>query len=147
MTNLDLWRRSGSPLRDIDSLFDNFFKSDTPSLFSQNAQRALTARAEIRETPNAYILKFDIPGMKKEDIKIDLHENSLSVSGERKEEHHNKDDEKLNYTEVSYGSFMRTYNFPHPVDAEKVEATYEGGVLKLEVEKRSSSKARQILIK
>lgn len=147
MSNLELWKRSLNPWLDMDGVFDNFFKSDLPASWSGNVKRALAAKVEISETPEAYLLKFDIPGLKKEDIKIDLHENRLTVSGERKEEKREERDHQVFYSELNYGSFARSYAFPTTVDSEKVEATYDGGVLNLKVAKRGTSGARQITIK
>lgn len=147
MSSLDLWKRSMNPWLDMDGLFDSLLKSESPATWSGNAKRALSARVEISETPEAYLLKFDVPGLKKEDIKIDLHENRLTVSGERREEKREERDHQVFYSELSYGSFTRSYTFPTSVDAEKVDATYDGGVLRLKVSKRGASSARQITVK
>lgn len=147
MSNLDLWRRSISPWSDFEGLFDQFLKPELPASWSGNMRKAMAAKVEISETPQAFLLKFDIPGLKKEDIKIDLHDNRLTVTGERKEEKREERDHKVHYSELNYGSFSRTYTFPTAVDAERVDAVYDGGVLKLQVPKLGGAKARQISVK
>jgi HSP20 family protein len=68
-------------------------------------------------------MRFDLPGVSKDQIKIDLHENTLTVSGERKTERKEGDAEsKKHVSEVYYGSFMRSFTFPQTVDPERVEA-------------------------
>jgi HSP20 family protein len=144
MSNLDFWRKNSM---DLNQVFENFLKSDSLSSWTPQVEKVLAAKCEISEGPQTYTLKFEIPGLKKEDIKIDLHDNRLTVSGEKREEKREEKDKKLHYSEVSYGSFMRSYTFPNKVDAEKVEASYDSGVLKVEVAKAASSAARQISIK
>lgn len=147
MSNLDLWKRSVSPWAELDGLFDGFFNTSAPTAWSGNMKRAMNAKVEISETPEAFLLKFDVPGLKKEDIKIDLNNNRLTVSGERKEERRDEGNHKVHYSELSYGSFTRSYTFPTVVDAEKVEAAYDGGMLKITVAKAGTAKAKQISIK
>lgn len=144
MSNLDFWRKNSV---DLNQVFENFLRNDFSPSWSPQLEKAFAAKCEISEGPQTYTLKFEIPGIKKEDIKIDLHDNRLTVSGEKRQEKHEGKDKKLHYSEMSYGSFMRSYTFPNKVDAEKVEASYEGGVLKIEVAKAASSAARQISIK
>lgn len=148
MSNLELWRRSLTPWTDLDSVFDNFFKSEVPDTWSRGMKKAMAAKAELSETPSAFVMKFEIPGLKREDIKVDLNDNRLTVSGERREEKKEEKDHKVHYSELSYGSFMRSYTFPVAVDPERVEASYDGGILTVQVAKAPASKsARQISVK
>ncbi len=100
---------------------------------------------DITESENEYNIKADIPGMKKEDIKISLEDNTLSISGERKEE---KEEKGTNFVkkEKSFGSFMRTFALPHSVDAKGIKASYKEGVLNITVPKSEESKPREIKI-
>jgi HSP20 family protein len=103
---------------------------------------------EVTEDKNAYYLKVDVPGVPKDSIKIDLHDNRLSVSGERKEEKKVDDKEsRTHFSEIYYGSFSRSITFPVPVDAEKTEAKYDAGVLNLVIAKKTALNSRQIAIK
>jgi HSP20 family protein len=95
MSNLDLWKRSVSPWSDLDGLFESFLKTNLLPAWNGNMRRAMAAKVEVSETPQAYLLKFDIPGLKKEEIKIDLHDNRLTVSGERREEKREEREHKV----------------------------------------------------
>lgn len=106
---------------------------------------AFTPSCDIEETDRQYLMNFDLPGVKKEDIKIELQDRVLTVSGERKEE--KKDEKKNRYqSERFYGSFSRSFTLPEQVKAEQVEAHYKDGVLQLVVPKPQASKATQIKI-
>lgn len=145
MRHLDLWKAT-SPYRffgrdfpTTNNFFDNVFDG------MADTEKWVPA-CQVHEAKNCYELKFDLPGMSKDQIKIDLHDNRLIVSGERKEEK-KSDDKSTHISEVSYGSFMRSFQFPTEIDAEKSEAKYENGVLMITVNKKESAAARQITIK
>lgn len=156
MSNLDFWRGSMlGPARDlgqfqraVDRLFDDWAGWRASSKAAPAADYPVNPSCEISENKGAYLLKFDLPGLSKDQIKIDLHENRLTVSGERKEERKGEDEgRRQHFSELYYGSFMRSFVFPQTVDPEKVEARYENGVLTLNVAKASGSTARQITVK
>lgn len=141
---LSLWRnRNLSSWRDFDDAFRSMEK-----MFSGTAASEVnfTPSCEVSETNTHYLVKFDVPGLKKEEFKIDLHDNLLTVSGERKIER--KEDTKQSFfSEISYGSFMRSFTLPTKVDPEKVDARYEDGVLNLSIPKTEPAKARQITVR
>jgi HSP20 family protein len=123
-------------------LFDTFF--------SDPAGEALTARTwtppvDIQETDDAYRLQAELPGLSKDDIQITLENNVLRLSGERKLEKDVKD-ENYHRIERTYGSFSRSFALPHQVSSEKVEATFENGVLSVLVPKAETAKPRHINI-
>jgi HSP20 family protein len=148
MTNynrgIDLWRGQW-PSKVLERMMtDSLFEDSLTS----KALKDFSPGAEVNETKTTYSVKFDLPGLKKEDIKIDLHDNRLTVSGERTEE--KKTEDKEHYThmsEVRYGSFMRSFTFPIKVDAEKVEAKYDNGVLVVNLEKTTTNGSRTISVK
>jgi HSP20 family protein len=146
MNSLDFWRKP-SGYDNFDQMMDNFLRGDLMPSSMGLSRKGLSAACELSETADSYFMKFDLPGLKKEDIKIDLSENRITVSGERKEEHKEKDKKnRTQYSEVSYGSFSRSYSFPTPVDANKVDAKYTDGVLTISVGKSADTQARQIAI-
>ncbi len=153
MSNLSLWRNNWNPWREAMTLskaFDNMFE-DAPiaRLGSEADKYNFNPSCEVTEDKSAYYLKADLPGVTKENIKIDLHDNRLTLSGERKEEKKTTDDKdhRTHLSEMFYGSFMRSMTFPTAVDAERVEAKFEGGVLNLTVPKKVTQSTRQITIK
>ena len=124
MSNFPSFWRGGTsnPFRELsqlqsslDRLFDGFG--------TQTAMQGFNPSCEVSEDKNGYHLKFDLPGLSKDQIRIDLHDNRLTVSGERKEEK-KEDSKKRHFSEVYYGSFTRAFTFPAPVDAERVSASY-----------------------
>ncbi|UOF00114.1 Hsp20/alpha crystallin family protein [Bdellovibrio reynosensis] len=116
-------------------------------LFTQPVydERSFSPVCEISEAEEHYLLSVDLPGMKKSDIKIELVDKLLTISGERKREVSEKKETVQRY-EKSYGFFKRSFTIPSSVDAEKVEARYEDGVLELFIPKAASAKPRQIEI-
>jgi len=102
---------------------------------------------EVTETATSFKLKFDLPGFTKDQIKIDLHNNEIIVSGERLQEKTDLQDEtKEHVSEIFYGSFYKTFSFPTEIEAEGVQAKYDNGVLNLTVEKREPRMAKQITV-
>lgn len=100
---------------------------------------------DFHETDFAYIFSFDLPGVKKEDVKIDLSGNVLTLTGERKYSFENKN--KSNYTnEKYYGQFKRSFTLPAEVDTEKAEAHFENGVLEIAVPKKEVAKVKTVQI-
>jgi HSP20 family protein len=146
---LDIVRnRLSSPYRELAHLQSEFdrlandmmgFRSGAPSTFE------FSPSCEVCEEESFYVAKFDIPGVNKDDIKIHLEGNQLTVSAERKEEKRS-DEKKTRYSEISYGSYMRTFSLPAPVDEKKIEAKLDNGVLTVKIPKAQASKAKQIEI-
>lgn len=99
----------------------------------------------IRETEKEFIVEFDIPGIKKEDVKIEIENNRLSVSGERSDKREEKDSRHF-LSETSYGSFMRSFQLPSQVDENKVDARYSEGVLTVTVPKTATTKSKEVKI-
>ncbi|MBI3403534.1 MAG: Hsp20/alpha crystallin family protein [Acidobacteria bacterium] len=115
--------------RDLDSFFDRF-GFDRPITLA--AEFAWTPDLEVLEKGNEFIVKADVPGMKREDIKVELTDNELTISGERKMEKEEK--EKGFYrTERSYGSFFRTIALPEGVKTKDAKAIVKDGVLEVKM--------------
>jgi len=110
---------------------DRFFgRSDVT--FSEQQMRQ--PNLEISETDQEYLVKVEIPGIRKEDVTIDLHDGLLTVKGEKKEKKEEKT-ETCCYTERRYGRFERSISLEKKVDPEGVEATYNSGVLEVKLPK------------
>jgi len=90
-----------------------------------------------READDAYYVEVDLPGVKKEDISIDVKDNVLTISGERKVEEERKEDEFYR-VESFYGKFERSFSLPEDVDADKIEAEAKDGVLTVKIPKAQS---------
>ncbi len=134
---------------DDDDLFNRNLTNWGPSNYS-DVNSTLPA-VNIKETKDSYEVEMAAPGMKKEDFKIELDRNILTISSEKTEEHEeNGEDEKYSRKEFSYQSFQRSFNLPKEVvDEEKIKAEYKNGVLHLVIPKKEEAKQkppRKILI-
>lgn len=125
---------------DIDQLFDRMTSEQSYD------ERNFTPACEIAESDDYYLMSVDVPGMKKEDIKIDVTDNILTLSGERKRESSASDKHKVQRFEKSYGFFSRSFTLPTIVESGKVEASYEDGVLEIFLPKSQKAKPRQVEI-
>ena len=101
---------------------------------------------DITEDDKEYIIKAEVPEMKKEDIKINVYDDVLSISGERKYEKEEKG-KKYHRVERAYGSFMRSFTLPGDADGSKVNAEYKDGVLKVHLPKSEKAKPKTIEVK
>ena len=129
---------------EMNSLFENFF---TPR---RRETEVLPYRwkpvCSLKEDDESYTLEAEIPGLKKEDIKISLKNDVLTVSGERKEEKEKKD-KHSHLFERQYGSFCRTFTTPVGVVEDKIDATYKDGILKVVLPKTEEAKVKEIAVK
>ena len=129
--------------RQMDRLADEVW-SGVPSSSLMDA-RSFSPSAEVTEGEGHYLMSFDLPGVKKEDVKIDLQSGLLTISSERTDECEQKG--KGHYRgERFYGSFSRTFPIPEGVKPEQIEASYADGVLRVVVPKVETAKAQQIKI-
>ncbi len=123
---------------------------EVPSKGEKEVVNAFVPTVNTREDENAYVVEVDLPGVKKEDIKvnIDQEKRTLTVSGERKfkEEVKKEDYYKI---ESSYGKFMRTFSLPENVDAENIDAKTEDGVLHITLPKikKEEKEVKEIPVK
>jgi HSP20 family protein len=101
---------------------------------------------DINETKDHYLVSFDMPGMRKEDIKIELHGTQLVISGERHREVRDEKDGAFLRHERVYGKFERSFALPNSINVDKIEAQYENGVLNVALPKAESAKGRTIQI-
>jgi HSP20 family protein len=102
-----------------------------------------TPSCDVYETDNEIVVKAEIPGVKKDDVKVGIEDGVLSISGERKFEEETK---KENYLRVErrYGSFTRSFTLPTIVDSSKVMAEFKDGLLKVTLPKREESKPKGV---
>ncbi len=125
--------------RRMNDLFDDLWSDRFTSHMTPAMSDFVNAPAyESQETDSHYLLSFDLPGVKREDIKVDLTDGILTVSGERKEETIEKG--KGTYrSERAYGSFQRSFRFPQEIKLEQAEASYKDGVLRLVLPKTKTN--------
>lgn len=134
-----------NPFATIDRVFDEVFKSTMPSLPAMFDASAF--RVDISEDDKAIYIEADLPGVKKEDLKVTVEDNLLTIRAERRSE---TTENKKNFyrTERVFGSLMRSFTLGENVNAEAIEAHFADGVLKLTLPKvEPVVKAKEIAIK
>lgn len=135
-----------APLRSVNpfALFDEFEKGFWPKNLHHFQADEMFPKLEIWEENDIFFASVDIPGVEKDSINIDISDDIISVSGERKEEKKSE-----GYSEKYYGSFKRSFRVPSSYNLEKVEAHFENGVLSLAVPKLEENEkvAKKIEIK
>lgn len=126
----------------FDHLVKNFFDNEV----REEHPRAYRPHTDITESEDAFSIALSLPGIKKEEIKISLNNNVLEVSGERKSE---KKENTAQYRlkEIHYGKFARRFELPENVDADKINAEMEDGILNLSIPKSEEKKPRLIDVK
>jgi HSP20 family protein len=129
---------------EMDRLFTQFFRRGDGE--EANWTQGLWAPpVDIYETDDAFVLKAELPGFRKEDVTIEMQENRLIIRGERKREEEVKEDQ-YHRLERAYGRFERAFWLPTTVDAEKIQATFKDGVLELRLPKSEAAKPKRIAI-
>ncbi len=129
------------PFRELASFFENW----APTGKDQLAAGTFAPPVDVYEDEQNLVLKLEIPGVNEEDLNVSLENNVLTIQGERKFEKEEKE-ENFHRIERRYGSFTRTFRLPNTIDTEKVEASYDKGILKVSLAKRAEAKPKQIKV-
>jgi HSP20 family protein len=132
----------------VNPFFSDVFDSILNDGFLSDKLASRVPAVNISETENEFHIELAAPGLKKEDFKISLDKNVLSVSADKKTENV-EEGKKFSKREYSYNSFTRSFTLPEVADAAKIEAEYTDGVLKLNVAKKEEAKvqSREIAVK
>jgi len=129
----------------VPSLFNEFFAKDIWDWGQGNSSSTNTTipAINVKETNDHFEVEVAAPGMKKDDFKVELDGNMLTISSEMKNEWEDKEGERYTRREFSYQSFQRSFQLPRDVvDENKIEAKYENGVLRLVIPKKEHAKQR-----
>lgn len=124
-------------LRAMDELFNRFW-----SMTGLRRLTGFTPAMDVRETDDEYVVLVDLPGVKQEDVAIELEDQILTISGTRVP----VEVGEAQHVERPYGSFMRTLNLPKGVDSEAISACYADGVLELRIRKPAEQRTKRIPI-
>ena len=117
----------------------------SPALFEAE-EAPMQMRIEVSEKPEAYLVKADIPGVRKEDIQVRVDGNRVQIDAETREEKEKREGEKLLRSERYYGSISRAFTLAQDIDEARVQARYADGVLSLELPKKPAANARNITV-
>jgi HSP20 family protein len=129
----------GRPSR-MRSLLGEMFGEGRP------ASRGFAPAVDVTENDDEYVITAELPGAKKDDVTVELHEGALTIRGEKKSEREEKKDQ-ARYVERLYGTFSRSFSLPPNASEDKLRATFEDGVLTIRVQKKEEAKPRVINIK
>lgn len=149
--SVERWRPFGE-LEPWPSLFGEWPFSSRLSRLMEGAFRdagrgqAFLPAIDVSDDDKRYTITVELPGGKKDDVHVELHEGMLTIHGEKKSEREEKK-EKRRYVERSYGSFSRSFRLPPDADAEHLDASFKDGVLTISIPKTEEAKPRTIAIK
>lgn len=132
------------------SLFDDFFGDLNKGFWVKPlafpGETELKMKLDVKEGEKAYTVHADIPGVKKEDIQVDINGDQVSIRAEVKREKEKKEGEKVLHSERYYGMVSRSFSLPTDVDAQGAAANYKDGVLELTLPKKASAQSRRVAI-
>ncbi len=140
------WRPFGevsSVRREMDRLWNRFF-GETP--FARTFAEEWLPSVDISETEDKLLIKAELPGLETKDVKVSVSGDVLTIKGEKKKEEEEKDEHHY-CVERYYGSFQRSFQLPTGVQADKVEAAFDMGILKVTLPKVEEAKKKEIEIK
>ena len=130
--------------REMNRMFDTMFRLDSRD--NESGFNSWSPAVDIAERDDQYVVKAELPGVTKEDVKITLENNVLTIHGEKKNEKETKS-ENFHRVERSYGSFERSFTLPTTVKSDKIDAVYKDGVLQITLPKAEEAKPKQIEVK
>jgi len=128
----------------MPSLFDRFFDGEMFDWNNRNFSNTNTTlpSVNIKDNADAFTVEVAAPGFEKGDFKIELNRNLLTVSSEKQVENETKENEVFTKREFSYQSFTRSFTLPQIADGDKIEASYESGILVISIPKREEAKPK-----
>ena len=128
----------------VPSLFDRFFDGDMFDWSNRNFSNTNTTipSVNIKENADAFMVEVAAPGFEKDDFKIELNLNTLSISSEKKVENETREGEVFTKREFSYQSFSRSFTLPQIADGDRIEANYQNGILTVLIPKREEAKPK-----
>ena len=135
--------------REFNKLFNTFnnrFGFDESTMNEELENAVWSPLTDISENKDQYILKMDLPGVSKENLKLNFHDGELIISGERKQEKEDKDS-KYHRIERTYGKYYRSFTLPQTIQADKINAEFKDGQLTITVPKSEEAKPKELEIK
>jgi HSP20 family protein len=130
---------------EMNRLFNSLFDSPTPSSRGRGVARRFIPAMDVVSNDDQFIVRADLPGLSENDVKIEVENDVLTISGQRKSEHEHKGEGSYR-VERSFGSFSRSLTLPEGVDAEAIKANFENGVLEVQIPKPEQAKPRKVQI-
>jgi HSP20 family protein len=139
-----------TPWADLDAFQDRIDRlmGRLPALPSVEAEITWAPAIDVQEKENEFVMTAELPGMSQKDVTVDVEQNTLTIKGEKNAEREEKKEKngRWHLIERSWGSFERSFTLPRNVDAGKVKAGFENGLLTIHLPKREPSDARRVPI-
>jgi HSP20 family protein len=130
----------------IDDMFDDLFRGFFVRPVRFEGQPEIQIKMDVKENDKAYTVHADIPGVKKDDIHVNIEGNVVSISAEVKKEKEEKEGEKVLRSERYYGKVARSFTLGHDIDEANAQAKYADGVLELTLPKKAAGSARKLAV-
>lgn len=130
----------------FDDLLNEFGKGFWVKPLAFPSGTEISIKVDVKEDEKSYTVRADIPGVKKEDIQVDVEGNTVSLRAETKQEKEEKKGEKVIYSERSYGMASRSFTLPAEVDSKGAKAEYKDGVLNLTLPKKANGGGKRIAV-
>jgi HSP20 family protein len=148
MRNITPYQRRDSLwdfMSEVEKAFDQAWRTSDSTPVTREFKQTFAPAVDLHETSDYYLISVDLPGIDQKDIKIDVEDGRLTVSGERTREER-KEDGMFKRYERSYGSFARSFQLPQNVNEDQIQARTENGVLEIMVPKAEKAKARSVQV-
>jgi len=142
ITRWDPFRELNTLQNRVNSLFQDYGRSNQEELTTSGS---FVPAVDVYDDEHKVILKLEVPGVKQEDLDVQVENQTLTVRGQRTFEKEEKE-ENFQRIERQYGSFSRSFTLPNTIDTQSVKADYENGILKIELAKREEAKPKQIKV-
>ena len=126
--------------RNMSHLFNDFFNSD------EEYENQWSPKVDVVELDDKFEFSAELPGINKDNVKLELNDNILTISGEKSQDNEGSD-RNIHFTERYFGSFHRSFRIPAPVNSEKIEAEFKDGILRISLPKSEEAKPKTIEIK
>jgi HSP20 family protein len=139
--NLTRWE----PFREMEEMFRQYSPFLSPSLRHRSEATTWAPVSDVTENEKEYLIKAELPEVKKEDVKIALEDGFMTISGERRREKEHKDENEIR-VESFYGSFVRSFSLPDNIDPTGIRAESKDGVLRVHIPKAETPKTKPVTI-
>ncbi len=151
MRNLTRWNprsemQVSDPFRAFEEMFDELWRWGPRRLQSDTSYPMLRPAMDVVENDNDYTVRIDLPGVDPDDVKVEIEDHTLTVSGQIGDTVEHEGD-RYHYRERYYGAFQRSVRLPNTVDTEHIDANFESGVLNIVLPKLPQAQPKQITIK
>ncbi|EAT13949.1 Hsp20/alpha crystallin family protein [Bermanella marisrubri] len=131
------------PFREMEAVLDRYRPARGVASNEEITRSDWYPSVDVSETDAAFHIHAELPGVKKDDIKVTVHDGILTLSGQRENVHEQKD-KKVHRVERSFGSFRRSFTLPDNVQGEDVQANFQDGVLEVDIPKVEKQKPKQV---